>query len=95
MSTAKPCVAIHAGTSDSWETDPIHQREVEQTLRAIVAEAGSRLSSGATALDVVQFAVTALEDCPLFNAGKGAVLNEDGEHEVRLLHDNLSKPVPS
>lgn len=86
MGTSKHCVVLHGGTSDFWERDSIYQREIEQMLRATVAEAGSRLSSGATALDVVQFAVSVLEDCPLFNAGKGAVLNEDGEHEVSFWH---------
>ena len=34
-----------------------------------------------TALDAVQAAAVALEDDPLFNAGRGAVLNERGEAE--------------
>lgn len=89
MVTPKHCVILHAGTSESWETDPSHQREIEKILRATVADAGSRLSSGATALDVVQFAVTVLEDCAFFNAGKGAVLNEDGEHEVYFRHQTF------
>lgn len=82
MGTGKHCVILHAGTSESWETNPGHQLEIEQMLRVTVAEAGSRLSSGATALDVVQFAVSALEDYPFFNTGNRAMLNEDGEHEV-------------
>jgi hypothetical protein len=36
---------------------------------------------GAKAKDVVVQVVTALKDCPLFNAGKGAALIIDGEHE--------------
>jgi len=31
--------------------------------------------------------VVALEDCSLFNAGKGAVLTQDGGHEVSLSKD--------
>ena len=84
-------MVLHGGTSEFWETDSIRQREIEQILRATVAEAGSRLSSGATSLDVVQFVVSVLEDYPLFNAGKGAVLNEDGEHEVNFWHYDLLK----
>jgi len=39
------------------------------------------LAEGGTALDAVQAAAVALEDDPLFNAGRGAVLNEHGEVE--------------
>jgi L-asparaginase / beta-aspartyl-peptidase len=45
-----------------------------------IAEAGARLlEEGADALDVVSRCVEALEDEPLFNAGRGSVLNADGE----------------
>lgn len=82
MATAKFAVALHAGTSDTWNYDAFHQQEVEKILKTIAETAGAKLSSGAKALDVVQAVVTSLEDCPFFNAGKGAVLNEEGEHEV-------------
>jgi beta-aspartyl-peptidase (threonine type) len=39
------------------------------------------LEAGDSALDAVQAAAVALEDDPLFNAGRGAVLNEHGEVE--------------
>ena len=39
------------------------------------------LEAGGSALDAVQAAAVALEDDPLFNAGRGAVLNEHGEVE--------------
>ena len=39
------------------------------------------LDGGGSALDAVQAAVVALEDEPLFNAGRGAVLNAAGEAE--------------
>jgi len=37
---------------------------------------------GATALDAVEHAVLLLEECPLFNAGIGGVLNRDGLPEL-------------
>jgi beta-aspartyl-peptidase (threonine type) len=46
------------------------------------AVASALLSSGAAALDAVQAAVRALEDDPLFNAGTGACLTEDGLIEL-------------
>ena len=52
------------------------------SLRLII-EAGARLlERGASALDAVTHCVVLLEDNPLFNAGRGSVLNVDGE--VRL-----------
>lgn len=40
------------------------------------------LESGATALDAATHAVRLLEDCPLFNCGKGAVFTRDGTIEL-------------
>lgn len=40
------------------------------------------LSAGGNSLDAVTAAVTVLEDSPWFNAGKGAVFNSDGGHEL-------------
>ena len=40
------------------------------------------LASGGSALDVVEAVVVALEEDPLFNAGRGAVLNHDGIAEL-------------
>jgi beta-aspartyl-peptidase (threonine type) len=42
----------------------------------------ARLSDGASALDAVEAAVVVLEDSPHFNAGHGAALNSEGEHEL-------------
>ena len=75
-------VALHAGTCDIWNHDAKYQQEVEEILGEIAERAGAKLRSGETAIDVVQAVVVSLENCPLFNAGKGAILNEDGEHEL-------------
>ncbi len=40
------------------------------------------LERGGTSLDAVETVVRFLEDCPLFNAGKGAVLTEEGIAEL-------------
>ena len=52
------------------------------------AEAGwAALSSGGSALNAVQAAAVVLEDDPLFNAGRGAVVNENREieHDAALM----------
>ncbi|HRZ41242.1 MAG TPA: isoaspartyl peptidase/L-asparaginase [Bacteroidales bacterium] len=40
------------------------------------------LDTGGTALDAVEAVVRFLEDCPLFNAGKGAVFTAEGKNEL-------------
>ncbi|RVS51761.1 beta-aspartyl-peptidase [Citrobacter freundii] len=60
----------------------------EQELRYIqalsdIVETGQRmLEDGRSALDVVTEAVRLLEECPLFNAGIGAVYTRDETHEL-------------
>ena len=60
--------------------------ELEAEFRAKLAEAleaGHRLlAEGGAALDAVEAAVLIFEDCPLFNAGKGACFTADGTHEL-------------
>jgi len=64
---------IHGGAG------AIHAPErYEGSLRHII-EAGARLlETGASALDAVTHCVVLLEDDPLYNAGRGLVLNVDG-----------------
>lgn len=40
------------------------------------------LRSGGSCVDAVAASVASLEDFPLFNAGKGAVFNNEGKHEM-------------
>lgn len=83
MANANYSVLLHAGTTESWRAEPEFQEAAEQALYEMAQRAGSMLASGAKSIDVAEDVVTQLEDCPLFNAGKGAVLNEKGKHEVR------------
>lgn len=77
-------IAVHggAGTIARAELSP----EREQAYRAALEDALRRghhiLKDGGSALDAVEAAVRALEDCPLFNAGRGSVFNADGQHEM-------------
>lgn len=73
-------LALHGGAGD-LATDTT-QPEHRAALRSI-AESGLRLlREGGSALDTVEHVVGLLEDCPLFNAGIGAVLNRDGVAEL-------------
>ncbi len=49
------------------------------SLRRIIETGAELLERGVSALDAVTRCVALLEDDPLFNAGRGAVLNADGE----------------
>jgi hypothetical protein len=73
---------LHAGATNSWETNLALQQAIEKVLFETAETARTSLRAGASALEVVETAVVALEDCPFFNAGKGAALTEDGTHEV-------------
>jgi beta-aspartyl-peptidase (threonine type) len=77
-------LAVHGGAG-VLRKDVISDADQEQYLFHLAAalEAGyKKLTGGATAIDAVESAVRYLEDCPLFNAGKGAVLNELGKAEL-------------
>lgn len=76
--------ALHggAGVIDRQHLGPEREARYRGELRRIAAAAWTHLQDGADALDVVEEAVRALEDCPLFNAGHGAVLNHDGVVEL-------------
>lgn len=58
------------------------EREYHAALRDILLAGQAILAQGGTALDAVTAAVVGLEDCPLFNAGRGAVFTSEGTHEL-------------
>ena len=77
-------IAIHggAGTLSSAlltpESDRIYRAGLEHAVRA----GFEVLDKGGSSLDAVTVAVQVLEDDPLFNAGRGAVLSANGLHEL-------------
>jgi len=82
--TFPPTLAIHggAGTLRRADMDAAQERCYLTALHDILQTAHKLLTSGGTALDVVTLAVHLLEDCPLFNAGYGAVFTTDATHEL-------------
>jgi beta-aspartyl-peptidase (threonine type) len=77
-------LAIHggAGVIDRGSLTPAREAEFRAALARIAGAAWARLQAGDSALDVVEAAVRDLEEFPLFNAGRGAVLNADGVAEL-------------
>jgi beta-aspartyl-peptidase (threonine type) len=77
-------LAVHggAGTIPRASLSAERERDFHLALRQVLQRGESVLSDGGSALDAVTEAVGALEDNPLFNAGRGAVFNAAGRHEM-------------
>lgn len=80
----KPVLVIHggAGAISRAQTTPEVIQAYEDALRQILTEGERILAQGGCALDAVAEAVRLLEECPLFNAGYGAVFTHDAKHEL-------------
>ncbi len=77
-------IAIHggAGTISKDEFTASMEEEIRATLIKAVQAGHEILSSGGFSLDAITLAITILEDFPHFNAGRGAVFNAEGRHEL-------------
>jgi beta-aspartyl-peptidase (threonine type) len=77
-------IAIHggAGTITRAAMDSAREREYIEALEQVLIAGQRVLADGGSAMDAVTEAVRLLEECPLFNAGKGAVLTHEGTYEL-------------
>ena len=80
----QPVLVIHggAGAMSRAALSPEKEREFHEALQRILRVGHAVLANGGSALDAVTAAVVGLEDCPLFNAGRGAVFTSAGTHEL-------------
>lgn len=80
----KISLAIHggAGTLVKGMMTPEKERAYTDALRKALDDGYTSLEAGMSAVDAVEKAVIALEDSPLFNAGKGSVFTADETHEM-------------
>ena len=80
----KAVIAIHGGAGAITRAELSQEQELRyiQALSDIVETGQRMLEAGRSALDVVTEAVRLLEECPLFNAGIGAVYTRDETHEL-------------
>ena len=80
----KFAIALHggAGTIPKGSLDAATELAYTDALKEALNRGYDLLKKGGSALDAVELAVKSLEDCPLFNAGKGAVFTHTGQHEL-------------
>lgn len=80
----QPVIAIHggAGAMSRAAMSPEKEQEYLSALESILTAGQAVLAKGGSALDAVTEAVRLLEDCPLFNAGHGAVFTSAATHEL-------------
>lgn len=72
----KYAIMIHGGAGALGELSPYRE-----SLSRIIQEVAARAEGGEGALELVTQAVMLLENDPLYNAGKGSVLNAEGHVE--------------
>ncbi len=81
--TAEWALAIHGGAGNiPRDADPQRLQAIEEAMTRLRDRGAALLDAGGAALDVVEELVVALEDDPLFNAGRGAVLTSERIHEL-------------
>ena len=80
----KIALAIHGGAGTITKTSMTEELENEyrEALKKSLQAGWRILEKGGSSLDAVEASVIVLEDCPLFNAGKGAVFTNDEKNEM-------------
>jgi beta-aspartyl-peptidase (threonine type) len=80
----KYALVIHGGAGNITPANLPAEKasEFEAKLTEVLKHGDSILKSGGTSLDAVESCVRMMEDCPLFNAGKGSVFNAEGKNEM-------------
>jgi beta-aspartyl-peptidase (threonine type) len=82
--SAPIAMAIHGGAGfiDSTKLTPELRARYQAKLTEAVMRGYSVLKAGGSSLAAVEAAILILEDSPLFNAGRGAVVNAEGFCEL-------------
>ncbi|HRI58809.1 MAG TPA: isoaspartyl peptidase/L-asparaginase [Saprospiraceae bacterium] len=77
-------LAIHGGAGTILRESMTPEKEAAYTaaLDSALTIGETVLKNGGTALDAVEQTITWLENCPLFNAGRGAVFTHEGKNEL-------------
>ena len=81
MTSTEFVIAVHGGAG-TISPEQANEAPYHEGLQTALRAGAAVLQAGGTALDAVQAAVQSLEDCPLFNAGRGSVYTADATHEM-------------
>lgn len=82
MTEVTPVLVVHGGAGNPHDGQLDDEPATHAALREALGAGYDLLKRGGDALDAVQAAVESLEDCALFNAGRGSVLNTAGRVEM-------------
>ena len=77
-------LVVHGGAGGSFneKLPPDVEKMYRDSLDAALKIGATILSSGGSSMDAVEAVIRFMEDCPIFNAGRGAVYNADGAVEL-------------
>ena len=80
----KTALVIHggAGVIERAALSAADEKAIRADLDRALDAGNAILAKGGSALDAVEAVIVVLEDSPRFNAGKGAVFNAEGGHEL-------------
>ena len=78
----KIVLVVHGGAGPDSEYIKQNIEGYTKGIEEAIKSGYALLESGKSAIDAVEAAVKTMEDNPLFNAGKGAALNEDAAVEM-------------
>ena len=77
-------LVIHGGAGNITPANlpAVVAAQFEAKLTEVLRHGDSILKAGGTSLNAVESCIRIMEDCPLFNAGKGAVFDAEGKNEL-------------
>ena len=81
MEKGKIAFIIHGGAGNIHSellTEELNLRYKEKVTE-VIKKGYEILSNGGSSIDAVEAAINIMENCSLFDAGKGSVINDDGE----------------
>ncbi|HUH92233.1 MAG TPA: isoaspartyl peptidase/L-asparaginase, partial [Casimicrobiaceae bacterium] len=80
--TSSFALVLHGGAGTIAPGTAADEAPYRAALLEALGAGKAVLERGGSALDAVVTSVVSLEDCPLFNAGRGAVFTSDARNEL-------------
>ncbi len=82
--TPEYVIVIHggAGNASNRDINAEQQKEYIEALSKALQIGEEILANGGTCVEAIEKTINYMENCPLFNAGKGAVFTHEGRNEM-------------